>query len=261
MSRRERTKKAEPKLSTSEQAQIKQNAVEELEDLGKQIKARVAKMEKAQAAIAEKSGRDVKDWIDYRDSIAKLLADAREKCKVAQVKFKEFREKHAPGFGRTQLYELLRVGRGVLTIEDQRQRERLKKQTQRAPKKAAEPSGTGDVPDTRARPVTGSNTMSDEEAKGRMVGLDGEGSPAKAEKPVASEVAPPAPAELGPEQPPAQPRTLTAEEISDDALAAFKKTCWDCFGKMLEPDRKKARVFFNEYMAKLTEELANRKAA
>ena len=150
----------------------------------------------------------IKDWIDHRDSIARLFADAREKCKVARVKFKEFRERHAPGFGRTQLYELLRVGRGVLSIEDQRERERVKKQAQRAPKKAAEPSGTRDVPDTQARRITGSNVMSDEEAKARMAALDREEPPAKVEEPVAGEAASPVlRAELEPEQQPAPPLT------------------------------------------------------
>jgi hypothetical protein len=260
MSTRKKTKQTEPQASTSERVRVKQQVIEELENLGKEIEARIAKLEKAQAAIAEKSGRDVKDWIDHRDSIGKLLADARQKCKVACVKFKEFQEKHAPGFGRTQLYELLRVGRGVLTIEDQRERERAKKQAQRAANKAAESSGTTAVPDAQASRVIGTNPMTDEEAKDRLARLDGE--EPKAEESGADGACPPVrPAEREPEQHPEKPYTFTAEGISDDALAAFKKACWEFFGKMLEPDRGKARKWFNEDLTKqLTMQLAQERA-
>lgn len=259
MSKR-RTKQIEPQLGTSERARIKQQAAEALEDLGKQIKARIAKMEKAQAAIAEKSGHDMKDWIDHRDSIAKLLIDAREKCKLAGVKFKEFQENYAPGFGRTQLYELLRVGRGVLTIEDQREHERAKKQAQRAVKKGAQLSGTAVVPDAQATRVTGSNAMSDEEAKDRMTRLDGEDP--EAEEFAAAGFGPPvAPVEREPAQQPNKSNALTTDEISDDALVAFKSACWEFFEKMVECDRGKARKWFNnDFTNQLTKRLAEERA-
>ena len=249
-------------LRRREPAQIELKAVEELVELGRQIAARYKNMQKYEAAAYEKAGYEYEKAKAEREAIEnKLLPEAREKCKAAGKSFAEFKQKHCPDMGRTKLYQVLAIADGRTSIEKIREKEREKKRGQRAKDKAGL-SGTGDVPDARDRRIAGSNVMSDEEAKARMARLDGEEPPAKGEEAGPGEAAPPvSPGVRGPKQQPEQAYNPSPEDISVDALAAFKKACWELFGKMLEPDRKKARVFFNEYMGKLTRQLAEQRAA
>jgi hypothetical protein len=236
------------KLSTSERVQ----ATDELEALGKQIAARYKNMQKYEEAAYEKAGFEYDKAKAERAAIEnKLLPEARAKCKAAGMSFVDFKKKYCPDMGRTKLYQVLAIADGRTSIEKIREKERAKKRGQRAKDKEEpsvtnkeEPSGTGDVPN----------------------------SPAAPEKAPSAPAAAPSPQITGSqEEIPIEQRqaemgdlaeiSLTPEERSDDALKAFKGACWDCFPKMLEPDRKKARVFFNEYTNELTKDLAKQKAA
>jgi hypothetical protein len=69
----------------------------ELEEIGKQIAARVKIMRSYDAAAKEKAGHDLRKAQDERDAINNvLLAQARAKCKEAGESFEKFRNQYCP---------------------------------------------------------------------------------------------------------------------------------------------------------------------
>ena len=157
---------------------------------------------------------------------------------------------------------VLRIGNGVISIADQREHKRVKKQAERAAKKPSATGGVADDPTPASRddltseqqthydkmvavlgPPTprvngNSGEMSTDEAKARMARLAEEEAPPVAPEASVEEV-------LG-----EAPHTLTPEEISDEALAAFKTMAFEYFAKMLKPDLARVRVWVSEQTAK-----------
>ena len=224
----------------AKRAAAKQTAVEAVEKLGEEIVVRIGKMRAAQVALKEQAERPFKDFVDQRDSIAKLLADAQKKCKAVGMKFAEFQKRYAPNFGRTLTYELLRIGSGVISIEDHREHKRAKKAEERAAKKPSATTPVADAP-TRDKVVTAANGAF--AAVTGNGGDDPDGSKRKAEMArLASEEPPTQTAEPVVETQPQPSRQLNpvalvrhiceeavtglaempAADASDDALTCFK---------------------------------------
>lgn len=128
----------------------KQAALDDLEQEGKNVAVLVEKIKQYEKSAEEKAGADLKKAQDFRDTLAKELARIEPKCKAAGMKFADFKKKYAPDFGRTKLYELLRIGRGDTTTEEARAHKTEKKREERAAKSSA----TSDVADT-PRTATG----------------------------------------------------------------------------------------------------------
>ena len=128
----------------------KQAALDDLEQEGKNVAVLVEKIKQYEKSAEEKAGADLKKAQDFRDTLAKELARIEPKCKAAGMKFADFKKKYAPDFGRTKLYELLRIGRGDTTTEEARAHKTEKKREERAAKSSA----TSDVADT-LRTATG----------------------------------------------------------------------------------------------------------
>jgi DNA repair exonuclease SbcCD ATPase subunit len=128
----------------------KQAALDDLEQEGKNVAVLVEKIKQYEKSAEEKAGGDLKKAQDFRDTLAKELARIEPKCKAAGMKVADFKKKYAPDFGRTKLYELLRIGRGDTTTEEARAHKTEKKRQERAAKSSA----TSDVADT-LRTATG----------------------------------------------------------------------------------------------------------
>lgn len=227
---------------TKPDARERAEAIEELAKLGREIAARVKNMKKYEEQAEEKAGFEIKKAMDERQAIEhKMIPEARVKCKAAGKPFREFQAEYFPDMGRTKLYKVLAIADGRTTEEKEREKERNKKRAQRAQAKAV--SGTSPVPDTAQPASTGNDvdpTASAEEMGARFEAMEQ----------AASE-----PATPQPEVP-----SLTREEISDDALAAFKKAVWELCPKMLPADRKRARVFLSTETDKLDNKELNEAA-
>jgi hypothetical protein len=244
----------EARRSAKRKARIK--AQGELETLGKEIAVRLEKIEKAKKIISDVVAPEIKSVIDHTDSVEKLLAEAQKKCKVAGMKFAEFHKQYAPNYSRSKVYELCAIGRGALCITDQRERKKIQKREERAVQKV---STTTPVVDTSG---AGAVRL----GNGQSVDVGGFGPAAQAQlaehtgsaaTEISTDAAKARMAALAGEAPPTAP-TLTAEEISDEALAAFTRCCQENGPKWTEADEKKARVYFNqrEYLPRSQRKIA-----
>jgi hypothetical protein len=77
----------------------------DLRKLGKEIEARIKKLD-------HYAGQAV----DFKDSINKLLEDARKLC-ADEKAFAEFKKRHCPLLGKSRAYELLQIEQGKKTVE------------------------------------------------------------------------------------------------------------------------------------------------
>ena len=131
-----RRKEAEAKRAT---------AKVELEEIGKQIAARVKIMRSYDAAAKEKAGHDLRKAQDERDAINNvLLAQARAKCEEAGESFEKFRNQYCPDLSRSRLYVLLAIADGRKTVERDRAEKRESVAKSRA--KLSSTSAVGDAP-------------------------------------------------------------------------------------------------------------------
>jgi len=117
-----------------------------LADLGKEIAARLQKVRAYETAASEKAGVELQKAQDHRDAIAKLLVEAKAKCRG--LGFKTFKEKYCPDFGRSKIYQLLQIGRGDTTADEIRETKRVQKRKERAVR------DTGNVADNSAAVAT-----------------------------------------------------------------------------------------------------------
>jgi hypothetical protein len=226
--------KKKNKVAKFDAIQIQNGA---LEQEGKFIAAQIKAMRGYEAAAEAKAGVELKKAQDNRTTVEERLAGVYAKCKSDGIK--AFRAMYAPDFGRTKLYQILAIGSGKTTREEIRTKERDKKRAQRS---AANP-GQANAPDTspEAQPEA---AASDPLPAAVVI-------PSVTELKVGDDVDPEASAvqrraenaaEVGAEA----VVELTAEEKSDEALANFKRACQEHCPKMLEPDLKKARIYFME---------------
>jgi hypothetical protein len=193
-------KKASAKAEKAEAEAKQATAKAELEELGKQIAARVKIRQHYDAAAQEKAGRELRKAQDERDTIRNvLLGQARAKCKEAGESFEKFRKQCCPDLSRSRLYAVLAIADGRKTVEQDRAEKRESFAKSRA--KASSTLAVGDTPIV----VTGND-------------VDTEAS-AAARKAAASEPEPCDPAA----RPAEAPAPRTKERISDDALTAAKE--------------------------------------
>jgi hypothetical protein len=134
-----------------------------LDEIGKEITARIEKMRAAEATAMDKAGAELKRAEGHRIAIMERLKEARKHCRLLRLSFNDFKAKYAPDLGRSSIYRLLAIADGRTTQEQEREKERVKKQWQRAAKRlqagAASAAGTGSDPTgidigAKASPVT-----------------------------------------------------------------------------------------------------------
>lgn len=216
--------KKNPKPPKFDEVQIKAGA---LENLGKDVAARLKKVREYEAAAREKAGVELQKADDHRISITQTLANVKAQC--SGVGFKAFREKYCPDLGRSRVYELLAIGSGKKTVEETRVETR-----KRTAKSRAKVSATDD-------PVADKPAVAVRRGNGQTLDVAGL-SEEKAQEQIARATGN---AEVSLEQRQAEnaalaQATLTPEEISDEALAGFKRFCQDHCPKMIEADLKRA---------------------
>jgi hypothetical protein len=239
--------KAEAKKAEAEARRATAKA--ELEEIGKQIAARVKIMQEYDAAAEEKAGHELRKAQDERDTIHNvLLVQARAKCKEAGESFEKFRRQYCPDLSRSRLYAVLAIADGRKTVEQDRAKKRESVAKSRA--KASSTSAVGDTPRV-PRVATPSGTTLDTpgfspkalEQIATVTGndVDTEAS-AEARKAAASEPEPWEAATTPAEAPP----PLTKEE-SDNALTAAKEY-WlnEIAPKISEDDYRKYRLFISD---------------
>jgi hypothetical protein len=99
-------------------------SADRLEQIGREITARVEKLDKLGAKAA-----------DHVDSIDRLLAEAEKLCETAEA-FATFKQTHCAELGRSRIYELLAIKDGRKTREEIRALTRARVARHRAGKKA-----------------------------------------------------------------------------------------------------------------------------
>jgi hypothetical protein len=244
-----KTAKAEAKKA---KAEAKRTAKAELEEIGKQIAARVTIMRDYDAAAEEKAGHDLRKAQDERDTInSVLLVQARAKCKEAGESFEKFRKQYCPDLSRSRLYTVLAIADGRKTVEQDRAEKRESVAKSRA--KVSSTSAVGDTPRV-PRVATPNGTTLDTsgfspKALEQIVKVTGNDvdteASAEARKAVASDTEPlDAAATVEPEPAPAP---LAPEEISDDLLSKAKKF-WreEIAPGITDDDVKKYRLFISD---------------
>ena len=255
--------KAEAKKAEAEAKRATAKA--ELEEIGKQIAARVKIMRDYDAAAEEKAGHELRKAQDERDTIHNvLLVQARAKCKEAGESFEKFRKQYCPDLSRSRLYAVLAIADGRKTVERDRAEKRASVAKSRA--KVSSTSAVGDTPrvprvatpngttlDTsgfspkaleQIVKVTGNDVDTEASAEARKAAasepeLCDTGDDASApDDVIASHITPsPINQKLG--------AIHTSDELSDDALSGFKKACDQFLPAMtVVEDRRKARVYF-----------------
>jgi hypothetical protein len=100
-----------------------------LEHDGKRVAAQLQKMRDYEATAYEKAGHELRKMDDFRISLSQTLAEVKAKC--SDRGFKAFQQKWCPNLQRSRIYELLRVGRGVLTLDEARAEAAKRKRQQR----------------------------------------------------------------------------------------------------------------------------------
>ena len=131
-----RKEKAEQQAKTAKQradrlaAEAKNK--DALEQSAKRVAALYQSMRKFEEDAEKKAGFELKKAAQKRAALEKALAEARELCKAAGQSFKEFQEKYAPEYTRSQLYQVLAIADGRTTVEDVREGNRERKRRQRA---------------------------------------------------------------------------------------------------------------------------------
>jgi hypothetical protein len=246
-----KTAKAEAKRK---EVEAKRTAKAELEEIGKQIAARVTIMRDYDAAAEEKAGHDLRKAQDERDTINNvLLVQARAKCKEAGESFEKFRKQYCPDLSRSRLYTVLAIADGRKTVEQDRAEKRESVAKSRA--KVSSTSAVGDTPRV-PRVATPNGTTLDTsgfspKALEQIVKVTGNDvdteASAETRKAAASETEPlDATATPEPEPEPA-PAPLTPEEISDDLLSKAKNF-WreEIAPGITDDDAKKYRLFISD---------------
>jgi len=141
-------KKPKAEANKAEAEAKRATAKAELEEIGKQIAARVKIMRDYDASAEEKAGHELRKAQDERDTINNvLLVQARAKCKEAGESFEKFRKQYCPVLSRSRLYAVLAIADGRKTVEQDRAEKR-----ESVAKSRAKVSSTSAVGDTRMVP-------------------------------------------------------------------------------------------------------------
>jgi hypothetical protein len=258
-------RKSNPEAKKVEAEAKRATAKAELEEIGKQIAARVAIMRNYDAAAEEKAGHDLRKAQDERDTINNvLLVEARAKCKESGESFERFRKQYCPDLSRSRLYAVLAIADGRKTVAQDRAEKRESVAKSRAKmsstvpvgdirraSRVATPNGTtldtsGFSPKTLEKivKVTGNDVDTEASAEARKAAAlepepsdTGDGASAPDDGLVGH---------LTPGAVNQKPgAVLTADELSDDALSGFKKACDQFLPAMtVVEDRRRACVYF-----------------
>jgi hypothetical protein len=94
---------------------------------GEYIAAQIKTARKYEAAAEEKAGTDLRKAANNWTSVVQRLAEAKKKCKVAGLSFKDFNEKYCPDLGRSKLYKMLAIADGRTTPEEETAKETARK--------------------------------------------------------------------------------------------------------------------------------------
>jgi hypothetical protein len=105
--RAEAPARAKAKANQAKQKAARENAAVRLNDIGREIKARVGKLNQL-------GGKAV----DQVDSINHLLGEAEKLCDPAGFTFAAFKKSHCPELGQSRIYELLAIRDGRKTLEE-----------------------------------------------------------------------------------------------------------------------------------------------
>jgi hypothetical protein len=248
--------KAEAKKAEAEAKRATAKA--ELEEIGKLIAARVKVMRDYDASAEAKAGHELRKAQDERDTIHKvLLVQARAKCKEAGESFQKFRKQYCPDLSRSRLYAVLAIADGRKTVEQDRAEKRESVAKSRA-KVVSSTLAVGDTPRVPRVPTPDGTTLdtSGFSPKSKVTGNDVDTEASAEARKAAAE---PETCDTGADVSASddvivnhitastinQKPEATADELSDDALAGFKKAC-DQFLPAITvvEDRRKARVYF-----------------
>jgi hypothetical protein len=141
-----------------------------LEEIGREITARIDKLEKLTAK-----------GVDHVDSIEQLLAEAEKLCGTSEA-FEAFKRQHCPKLGKSRAYELLAIKEGRKSVEDSRAATRARVSKHRAAKRAvtesdsvtSDPQTKGVVPSTPINEPE-AREVSAEERKAEYAATDQQG--------------------------------------------------------------------------------------
>ena len=114
-----------------------------LDEIGKEITARIEKMRAAESTAMDKAGAELKRAEGHRIAIMERLKEARKHCRSLRVSFDDFKAKYAPDLGRSSIYKILAIADGRTTQELERRKERVKKRSQRAAKRMQAEAASG----------------------------------------------------------------------------------------------------------------------
>jgi hypothetical protein len=244
-------KEEEVKARRSAKQKAQAEAKAELKTIGKQISSLVDKINREEDAAVEAYNKHAGESTSLREHLAAKLAEAEPICKAAGMKVKDLKAEYiGDRLGDTQFKQILRVARGQITFQQIKAQEAGRKQ------EARKRSGQANVPTTPKVTLgngevfpTASLTPAAQQRVAEAVG--------SAATEISTDAAKARMAALAGEAPPTAP-TLTAEEISDEALAAFTRCCQENGPKWTEADEKKARVYFNqrEYLPRSQRKIA-----
>jgi hypothetical protein len=131
-------------MSARKKSATRAKKTDALEQHAKRVAALYKSMREFEAQAEAKAGFELKKAADKRAALEKALAEARELCKAAGVKFKTFQQKYAPNYKRTQLYQILAIADGRITAEDVREGARERKRRQRAGESVRDKSNVTD---------------------------------------------------------------------------------------------------------------------
>jgi len=217
-----------------------------LDEIGKEITARIEKMRAAEATAMDKAGAELKRAEGHRIAIMERLKEARKHCRSLHVSFDDFKAKYAPDLGRSSIYKLLAIADGRTTQEQERRKERVKKRWQRATKRmqAGAASGAG-----TARDTVGNDVDAGASAQARKAANAAAGHPTQA---IATDIKPTTAAMGGTDQ--------IKKGSSAWYLAEFAKACELYFPKLSLADMLKSYDVFERHYRPTIKRLANAEA-
>jgi hypothetical protein len=120
--------------------------IEEIERLGKTIRAQIDTAKKYEALAIDKAAVELKKADDNWVTVGQHLAEAQALCKKAGIKFPEFKKKWAPSLARSTVFRIIAAAKGGIAIEDQRKVWREEKAAERAEKKSKTKPASETIP-------------------------------------------------------------------------------------------------------------------
>ena len=145
-----KTAKAEAKRKTADdKARAKTVALAVLEADGLIVKSLAEKINRQELAAANAYIKEASEADTFKAELGKKLLEVQPKCKAAGMTFEQFKEKYVGDlYARTKIFELMKVARGAITLDQIRELESAKKREQREAATAKKVRDNADVPNT-----------------------------------------------------------------------------------------------------------------